>query len=114
MSCKEGSLEPCGQQGRQSPQFRRAESPVADAKGDQRGAATLGFGAQLSQQWSGACLSCTFKVVSSTLLHLFDKCVGTPDAKWGICPGVFLWVVPLCRHGCSGILSVFPCQKCLL
>ena len=39
--------------------------------------------------------------VYSTLLGLFDKCLGTPGAKWGICPGAHQWVVPLCRHGCS-------------
>ena len=32
---------------------------------------TLGCGARLSQQWSGACLSYTLKVVFSTLLGLF-------------------------------------------
>ena len=62
---------------------------------------TLVHGAQQSQQWSGACLSYTLRVVCSTLLGLFDKCLGTPDTKWGLCPGVYLWVVPLCRHGCS-------------
>ena len=36
-SCKEGSLEPGGQQGRRSPQSSRAEPLVADAKGDQHG-----------------------------------------------------------------------------
>ena len=34
-SCKEGSPEPRGQQGRQSPQSSRAELLVTDAKGDQ-------------------------------------------------------------------------------
>ena len=64
----------------------------------------------------------TLKVVYSTLLGLFNKCLGTPDANcgifptacgWymavlldtpasrsGISPGAYLWVVPLCRHGC--------------
>ena len=36
-SCKDGSLEPGGQQGRQSPPSIRAEPLVADAKGGQRG-----------------------------------------------------------------------------
>ena len=36
-SCKEGSPEPGGQQGRRSPQSSRAEPLAADAKGDQRG-----------------------------------------------------------------------------
>ena len=62
---------------------------------------TLVYGAQLFQQWSGACLSYTLKVLYSTLLGLFGKCLGTPEAKWGIFPGACLWVVPLCRHGCS-------------
>ena len=58
-------------------------------------------GARLSQQWSGACLSYTLKVLYSTLLGLFGKCLGILDAKWGISPGAYLWVVPLCSHGCS-------------
>ena len=83
----------------------------------------LGCGARLSQQWSGACLSYTWKVVHSPHLGLFNKCLGTPDARYGICPGAYgcymavllgtpagkwgispgasLWVVPLCRQGCS-------------
>ena len=54
---------------------------------------------------------------------VFTKCLGIPNAKWGICPGAYgrymavlldtpavkwgifpggyLWVVLLCRHGCS-------------
>ena len=60
---------------------------------------TLVCGARLSQQWSGACLSYTLKVVCSTLLGLSDKCLDTPDARCGISPGAYLWVVPLCRHG---------------
>ena len=62
---------------------------------------TLGCAARLSQQWSGNCLSYILRVVYSTLLGLSDKCLGTPDAKWRICPGAHQWVVPLCRHGCS-------------
>ena len=62
---------------------------------------TLVYGAQLFQQWSGACLSYTLKVLYSTLLGLFGKCLGILDAKWGISPGAYLWVVPLCSHGCS-------------
>ena len=82
---------------------------------------TLVCGARLSQQWSGACFSYTLTVVYPTLLSLSDKCLGTPDGKWGIFPGGYvwymavlldtpagkygistegyLWVVPLCRHG---------------
>ena len=36
-SCKQGSLQRGGQQGRQSPPSSRAEPPVADAKRDQPG-----------------------------------------------------------------------------
>ena len=63
---------------------------------------TLGCGTQLSQQWYGTCLSYTLTVVDSSLLGLFDKCFGSRDAKQGICPGAYLWVVLLCRLGCSG------------
>ena len=84
---------------------------------------TLVCGARLSQQWSGTCLSCTLKVGYYTLLGLSDKCLVTPGAKWGIfsraygwdmavvldspagkcriSPGAHLWVVLLCRQGCS-------------
>ena len=37
--------------------------------------------AQVSQQWSGACLCYTLKVVYSTLLGPFHKSLGTPDAS---------------------------------
>ena len=47
-SCKKGSLEPDGRQGRQSPQSSRADPPVADAKGDQCGVE------QHSGMWSSA------------------------------------------------------------
>ena len=47
-SCKEGSPEPGGRQGRQSPQSSRAEPLAADAKGDQRGTE------QHSDAWSSA------------------------------------------------------------
>ena len=61
---------------------------------------TLVWGAQLSQQWSGACLSYALEVVYSTLLDFFDKCLATSDAKCGIFPEAYLWVVLLCRPGC--------------
>ena len=69
--------------------------------------------------WCGAalwsvelsCLSYTLKVWSLPQLYLesgvlhpsgsFDKGLGALDGKWGICLGACLWVVPLCRHGCS-------------
>ena len=47
---------------------------------------TLVCGAGLSQQWSGAYLSYIFRVEYSTLLGLFDKCLDTSDAKYGIFP----------------------------
>ena len=42
--------------------------------------------------------------LESGVLHpsgVFDKCFGIPAAKWGICPGSYLWVAPLYRLGCS-------------
>ena len=33
----------------------------------------------------------TLEVVHSTLLGLSDKCLGTPDAKWGIFQGAHGW-----------------------
>ena len=42
------------------------------------GSSPLGCGARLSQLWSRACLSYTWRVVDSTLLGLLDKCLGTP------------------------------------
>ena len=72
---------------------------------------TLGCGGRLPQQWSGACLSHTLE---SGGLHPSGtlKGLGTPAGKWGISPGAYLWVVPLCRHGCSG--HVCRCLRCLL
>ena len=63
---------------------------------------TLEWGARLSQQWSGACLSYTLE---SGALHLsgpLNKCLGAPAGRWRIALGAYLWVVPLCRHSCSG------------
>ena len=62
---------------------------------------TLVCGAQQSQKWSRNCFSYTLKVGYSTILGLFDKYLGTPDAKWGISPEAYLWVFPPCRRGCS-------------
>ena len=72
---------------------------------------TLVCGARLSQQWSGARLSYALKVVYSTLLGLSDKCLDTPDARCGISPGAYLWVVLLCMHGYSD--HVCRCLKCV-
>ena len=48
----------------------------------------------------------------------FDKCLGPPDAKWGISPGAHLWVVPSADMAVlttyMNILDVSPCQTCLL
>ena len=65
------------------------------------GAALVVCGAQLSQQWYGACLIYTLKVVYSTLLGLLIS-LGTPDGKWGICSGAYVWymAVLLARHDC--------------
>ena len=80
----------------------RAEPPVANAKGDQHG----------MEQHSGVRSSAVSAVVwSLPQLYLetgglppsgsFDKCLDIPDTNCGICPGPYLWVVPLCRHGRS-------------
>ena len=70
--------------------------------------------------WHGAALWCVDLAVSAVVWSLpqlylesgilhhsgsFDKCLGTPDAKCGISPGAYLWVVPL---------GVSLCQMCLL
>ena len=101
-SCKGGSPEPGGEQGRRSPRSSRAE-PLWSMPRETSvvWSSTLVCGAQLSQQWSGACLSYTLKVAYSSLLGLFDKCLGTPAGECGISPGDYLWVVLLCKHGCS-------------
>ena len=73
-----------------SPQSSRAEPPEADAKGDLCG----------MEQHSGVWNSAVSAVVSNLLqlylesgvLHpsgLFDKCLGTPNAKCGIFPGAY-------------------------
>ena len=73
--------------------------------------------AQLSQQWSGACLSYTFTVVDSTLLDLFNKCLGPPASKWGICQEpIYGWSCSADESvltTCADISGVSPCQLCL-
>ena len=102
-SCKEGSSEPSGRQGRRCPQSNRAESPAADAKGDQCGMeqhSGVGSSAVSTVMWSLPQLyleSCILDLSGS-----FDNCLGIPDGKWGISPGAYLLVVLLCRQGCSG------------
>ena len=122
-SHKEGPPETGGKQATSSVQQGRVSGGQMQREISAAWSSPLVCGAWLSQQWSGACLSYILKVVYSTLLGLFDKCLGIPDANWGICPGTYgwhlavlldtpsgkygifpgacLWVVPLCRHGCS-------------
>ena len=100
-----------------------AEPPAADAKGDQCGME------QRCGVWSSAVPAVVWNLpqvyLESGVLPLSgssDKCLGTPDAKcgicpgayglymavlldipedkWGICPGTYLWVVSLCRYSC--------------
>ena len=101
-SCKEGSLEPGGQKGRRSPQSSREEPPSADAKGDQH------VMEQRSGVWSSVVSAVVWSLpqlyLGSGGLHpsgSLDKCHGPPAGKWGICPGAYLLVVPLCRRVCS-------------
>ena len=79
-----------------------ADSLVADAKGSQRDMEQhSGARKSLSQQWSGICLGYTLE---SGVLHpsgSLDKCLGTPDDKWALSQKAYLWVLLLCRHGCS-------------
>ena len=93
---------------------------MVDAKGEISMAwrSTLVCGAQLSQQWSGACLSYTLNVVHSSFLGLFNKCLDTPDAS-GEFPQelIYGWSRSVDRAAlttCADILSVSPCQMCLL
>ena len=62
---------------------------------------TLVCGAQLSQQGSGACLSYTLEGGTLHPSGSLDKCLGTPDDKWALSQKAYLWVLLLCRHGCS-------------
>ena len=79
-------------------------------------------GARLCQQWSGACLSYTLKVVDSTLLlGLFDKCLDTPAGNCGIPQALICgWSRSADRAvliTCAGIVGVSPYPnvfKCLL
>ena len=78
---------------------------------------TLVCGARPSQQWSGACLSYTLTVVDSTLLDLFNKCLGPPASKWGICQEpIYGWSCSADESvltTCADISGVSPCQLCL-
>ena len=122
------------QQGRRHPQPSRAGPPAAMPREiSVAWSSTLVCGAQLSQQWAGTRLPYILKVVHSISLGPFDKCLGTPDGKWGISPGAYLWMASLWRHGfltmcasrcvslpgvsalimCAGNLAVSPYQMCL-
>ena len=117
-SCKEGSLEPRGQQDRWSPQSRRAEPPAADARGDQHGVE------QHSGVWS---LVVSAVVWSLPQLYLeggiphpsgsLTKCLGTPMASGEFSQEpVYGWscsanMAVLLR--CADILGVPPWQICL-
>ena len=114
-SCKEGPLEPGGQQSRHSPQSSRAELPVADVKGDQCGVE------QHSGVWSSWCGTCLSYTHESNVLFpsgSLDKCLGTPDGEWDFPQDpVYGWS---CSSDtavlvtCADILGVSPCQVCLL
>ena len=72
---------------------------MANAKGNQHGVE------QHSGVWSSeACLSCTLENAVPDPSGSLDTCLYTPDGKWGISPGVHLWVVLFYRYGCSGHL----------
>ena len=102
VSCMERYPEPGGQQDRQNPQFSQAELPAADAKGDHHGLEPL------SGVWNSAVSAVGWNLpqlyLESGVLHpsgSLDRCLGTPETKWGISPGACLWVDPLSRPGCS-------------
>ena len=74
-------------------------------------------GAQLSQQWSGACLSYT---LDSGVLHpsgSLDKYLGTPDGKWGFPQEpIYGWsrsADTAVLIMCADVLGASPCQMCL-
>ena len=89
LSYREGSLEPGGQ-----PAGQRFWQPMPR---EIRGAwsSTLGCGARLAQQWSGACLSSTLRVAHSTLLGLMIS-VSALRCQVGNLPRS-----PQAVHGCS-------------
>ena len=102
-SCKEGLLEPGGQQGRRSPQFSRAHPPAANAKGD------LCVVEQHSGVWSPAVSAVVWslpqlylKVVYSTLLGLLLSILA-PLLASGEFPQepVDRWSFRLYRQSCS-------------
>ena len=67
-----------------------------------------GVEARLSLQWSGTGLSYTLKVVYSTLLGLFNKCLGTLDANWGIFPGAYGCYMAVLLDTLAGKCGISP------
>ena len=77
---------------------------------------TLGCGARLCQQWSGACLSYTLEVAYSTFLGLLIS-VLAPLMASGDFPQepVYGWsrsADMAVLTTCAGISGVSPCQMC--
>ena len=79
---------------------------------------TLVYGARRSQQWSGARLSYTLKVVHSTLLGLLISVLASliasgefaqePIYGWSHSADMAVLIT------CADVLGVSPCQTCLL
>ena len=106
-SCKEGSLEPGGQQGRPSPPSSKAEPPAADAKGHQRGVE------RPSGVWSPAVSAVPWSqpplCLESGALHASGsrgECLGPPGGKYSAETPVLVT--------CADIMGVSPCQMCLV
>ena len=109
---REESLEPGGQQGRQSHQSSKAELwQLMPSKISMAWSITLVCGAQLSQQWSGACLSYTLESFILCPSGSLDKCLGTlmtsgefpqePICEWSHSANTAVLVM------CIDILGVF-------
>ena len=82
--------------------IQQGRASGGDAKGDQSGVE------QHSGAWNSAVSAVGWNLpqlyLESGVLHpsgSLDRCLGTPETKWGISPGAYLWVVLLCRHSCS-------------
>ena len=78
---------------------------------------TLVCGAQLSQQWFGACLSYTLRVVDSTLLGLlisvWAPLMASREFPWEPLCGWSCFTDTAVLVTCADILGVSPCQMCL-
>ena len=107
------SPDPGGEQSKWSPQSSKAEPPVANAKGDEHGVEQHQSRAWLSQQWSGACRSYTFRVVHSTLPGLLISVLASlmargefpqkPICGWSHSADLAILII-------CAILGVSPCQ----